>query len=116
MARVSEKMSEKKMDVTEATELMRELAQPVPVKVALFRAGQELKTWSANRIRDVFHGDDRVRLNAQEARELRDATQRKREADGAEEYRQLRARLDRIEELLRASGADLDFPEADLAR
>ena len=113
MTKVSDPSSEGKMDVGEAAILIREIARPLPVKTVLGVIADAL-SWSPNRIRDVWHADTRVRLSKEETAELRLAVQRKREEQGAAEYRALRERLDRIEAILRASGQDVAVPANDL--
>jgi hypothetical protein len=60
---------------TEASELIRRLALPVPpgdtTKAAISRAHRILKTWTWNRVRDVWHADPRISLSADELDQLR---------------------------------------------
>src|SRR5262249_2999373 len=60
---------------TEASELVRRLALPAPAgdttKAAISRAHRILKTWTWNRVRDVWHADPRISVSADELDQLR---------------------------------------------
>jgi hypothetical protein len=60
---------------TEASELVRWLALPAPAgdttKAAISRAHRILKTWTWNRVRDVWHADPRISVSADELDQLR---------------------------------------------
>ncbi|MBN8957641.1 MAG: hypothetical protein J0H17_13890 [Rhizobiales bacterium] len=91
--------------ITEASSLIRRLAEPAPpgdsVKAAMRRAWRKLPDWSANRIRDVWHAEKRVRLRAEELEHLRKATAQEKAAK--DELQELRARVKRLECLLENS-------------
>ena len=92
--------------IMEASQLLRSVAEPVPagdsVKAAILRAARRLRGWSHNRVRDVWYGDARVRLSADELSELRAVARVKhRDADSAERD-ELRARIERLETRLAA--------------
>src|SRR5262249_39750030 len=59
----------------EASSLVRRLALPAPAgdttKAAISRAHRVLKTWTWNRVRDVWHADPRIRASAEELDQLR---------------------------------------------
>jgi hypothetical protein len=74
----SDNLSERilKMSSTEeATFLLRQLALPAPAgdstKSAISRAHRVLKTWTWNRVRDVWHADPRISVSADELDQLR---------------------------------------------
>jgi hypothetical protein len=55
--------------------LVRRLALPAPAgdttKAAISRAHRVLKTWTWNRVHDVWHADPRIRVSAEELDQLR---------------------------------------------
>jgi hypothetical protein len=59
----------------EASSLVRQLALPAPAgdtaKSAISRAHRVLKTWTWNRVRDVWHADPRISVSADELHQLR---------------------------------------------
>ena len=59
----------------EASSLVRQLALPAPAgdttKFAISRAHRALKTWTWNRVRDVWHADPRISVSAEELDQLR---------------------------------------------
>jgi hypothetical protein len=63
------------ISTAEASSLVRRLASPAPVgdttKAAISRAHRTLKTWTWNRVRDVWHADPRIRVSADELDQLR---------------------------------------------
>jgi hypothetical protein len=105
----------------EARDLIRQIAEPCPAgdktKAALRRVHHILhKTWSFNRVRDVWNADPRIRVRGDELDELRKvAAARRKETHqkaAADELSELRARIDRLEYLLAktAPGARIHAP------
>ncbi len=69
---MSEKKSETKMSMLcEASGLVRRIAYPATGKAALLRAYRRLGTWTYNRVKDVYYGDERVRISGEEIDKLR---------------------------------------------
>lgn len=92
----------------EAKLLMREIAGPgepgESVKAAIRRVATKLQGWSANRIRDVWDADPRIRISAEEMDRLRAAARRDRqeEAEAKDAFRLILTRLNQIEAILQA--------------
>lgn len=92
--------------LAEATSLIRLLSEPCPagdkVKAAQGRVARKLKglSWTANRIREVWKGDVRLRISAEEIDELRAAARIRKEANGADELSELRERVALLEAAL----------------
>src|SRR5215470_18089442 len=67
--------TQKMSSTAEASSLVRQLALPAPAadstKAAISRAHRVLKTWTWNRVRDVWHADPRIRVSADELDQLR---------------------------------------------
>lgn len=109
---MSEFSSESRVSVlVEAQGLVRSLAEPRPagdkVKEALRRACRKLPSWSPNRVRDIWNGDERIRVRAEELEELRVAARRVKEEKAAgHELAELRERLGRLERLLVSTDPD----------
>lgn len=112
---MSEWLSERKKmcALAEAQNMVRLMAEPRPAgsdsaKAAIGRASRRLG-WSFNRVRDIWYGDTRISVRAEEMDQLRAALgeQRRRaeEKAASDELRELRARIDRLERLLAASYA-----------
>lgn len=124
MSEISEKSSERRCmsSLAEATWRMRRLAEPTRpgegVKAALRRAGAVLDAWckangelpwTSNRIRDVWNGDRRIAVSAEEIRQLREAVaaRRRKEQEAKDEFRQI---ADGIAALVgRMAAVDPDF-------
>lgn len=89
----------------EGSRLLRQIARPVEagdsVKACQRRVHRLLKSWSFNRVRDLWRPDPRVRIKAREIEQLR-ALARQRSADAAAvtDLRELRDRIERLEQLL----------------
>jgi hypothetical protein len=95
----------------EARRLVRLLAEPAPagdsVKAAICRAGRRLPAWSHNRVRDVWHGEPRIKVRAEELDQLRALTKQQIEERAEKDaVGKLRARIERIEQLLCALNAE----------
>jgi hypothetical protein len=104
--------------LAEASFLLRRVAEPRPagdsVKAALSRAWRRLPGWSFNRIRDVWHGDQRIRISADELAQLRRAERERRDGDARtaiREARELIARLERLQNTVRLQHPNLDSQE-----
>lgn len=67
--------TQKMSSTAEASSLVRQLALPAPAadstKAAISRAHRVLKTWTWNRVRDVWHADPRISVSADELDQLR---------------------------------------------
>ncbi len=69
---MGENPSDKKMSMAwEASRLVRRIAEPATGKAALLRAYRRLGTWTYNRVKDVYYGDERVRISGEEIDKLR---------------------------------------------
>lgn len=89
----------------EASQLIRRLAGPVEagesVKVLQRRVHRRLKTWSFNRVRDVWRPDPRCVVRAHEVAHLRAAVEQQRADSAASaDLRALRTRVERLERIL----------------
>jgi hypothetical protein len=122
MSEKSEKVSEMQFVSTaaEAAFLIRRVAEPRPVgdsaKAALVRVSRRLSSWSFNRVKDVWYGDQRIRISADELRELRRAARiHALEQEATHELRLLNERIARVEEALFAQAADMDRASPDEA-
>jgi hypothetical protein len=105
--------------LAEASLLIRGLSEPCPagdkVKAAQGRVARKLngRSWTANRIREVWKADRRLSISGEEIDELRAAMRAQKEAAGAREFEELRSRLVRVEAALAryedrvGAGADL---------
>lgn len=105
----------------EASRLLRRLARPsVPgesVKASQRRVHRRLKTWSFNRVRDVWRPDPRIRLRAQEIEQLRTAAMNQGADDAAKaDLRALQRRIERLEQLLATSDTKKSGPAVAAAR
>jgi hypothetical protein len=105
----------------EASRLLRRLAQPSTagesVKACQRRVYRRLKTWTFNRVRDVWRPDPRIRVRAHEIEQLRMAAER-RHADEAAlaDLRALQQRIERLERVLAASNPTKRSPRLIAAR
>jgi hypothetical protein len=105
----------------EASELLRTIAgerrADESTKAVLRRVGRKLTDWSANRIRDVWRRDPRVRIRAEEVEQLRaltaPAARNKTTEDELAELRSTVARLAKYEAQLER--IDADFYGAEIA-
>ena len=77
--------------------MVRQLALPAPAgdttKCAISRAHRILKTWTWNRVRDVWHGDSRIRVSADELDQLRDLVRRKSRGERTDTTRGIMERV-----------------------
>ena len=55
----------------EASVLVRQIAFPETGKAALVRVTRRLKTWTYNRVKDVYYADPRIRISGDEIDYLR---------------------------------------------
>ena len=55
----------------EASVLVRQIASPKTGKAAILRATRKLKTWTYNRVKDVYYADPRIRISGDEIDYLR---------------------------------------------
>jgi hypothetical protein len=76
------------------------------VKDTLRQAHRRLKTWTFNRVRDVYHADGRIRISAEEIDQLRAATRAKEIEDARAEFKFITDRIERIEATLAAHAAN----------
>ena len=100
---MSRKLSETKMSsLVEAQSLIREIGGPGRTKAALFRASMRLRTWTHNRIRDVYNADRRIKISADELRELQAAARANKieDAKGDPSILELRAQIAAIADRL----------------
>jgi len=99
----------------EASRLIRRLALPCApgesVKASQRRVHRHLKTWTFNRVRDLWRPDPRARVRAHEIEALRMAAE-KRLADrsAVAELRELQTRIARLERLLLATDPAFHSP------
>ncbi len=76
---MSEKLSETKMSsLAEAQWLIREIGGGGAFKVAFPHISNRLRTWTRNRIRDVYNADKRITVSADELKELQAAARTKK--------------------------------------
>jgi len=102
----------------ECQSMMRQLARPAEpgesVKAVLLRVCRKLPGWSYSRVRDVWYADDRVRVSGDELRDIeraaRDAANEKAAKD---EFKQLDARIARLEAQLALADEDFHRPSID---
>jgi len=101
---VSNESSEKKVSaLAEASELLSEIAGPSRlgegVKAALRRAHRKLAPhgFSFNRVRDIYHGDPRIKISADEMEALRNARAQTLEREAGDELREMRRRIEKLE-------------------
>ena len=101
---MSHESSERKMSSrAEASELLCEIAGPSRlgdgVKAALLRAHRKLAPhgFSFNRVRDIYHGDPRIKISADEMHALRMARAKALEDEAGDELRDLRRRIEKLE-------------------
>jgi hypothetical protein len=87
------------------------------VKACQRRVYRRLKTWSFNRVRDVWRPDPRIRVRAHEIEQLRSAAV-KGHADEAAlaDLRTLQQRIERLEQVLTASNSTKRSPRVAAAR
>lgn len=88
--------------VAEASNLIRQLPEPCDRTVAAkqHRIYRILKTWSRNRIRDVWRAEPRIRISHAEMQQLRDEARRKRNEADQNDTRELFERLAALEQYL----------------
>jgi hypothetical protein len=119
--------SEKRADMSaaallsEASRLIRLVSEPRPagdsVKAAQARCLRRLRSWSANRVKDVWSGDRRIRVRADEVDQLRALTA-KRQTDKAAlaDLQAIKQRIERLERLLVATDPAMHSPSLAAAR
>lgn len=106
----------------EASKLLRHLSLPaVPgetVKAAQRRVHRHLRSWSFNRVRDLWRPDPRARVRAHELEELRRMASRKRAAEQSAiaDLRELEARIARLEQILANTDPEMHGPSLAAAR
>jgi hypothetical protein len=114
-AEMSVKLKEIKFVSTlaEASFLVRRIAEPCPAgdsaKAAIARAHRRLKTWTHNRVVDVWKSDRRIKISADEIEQLRIVARMKEEEARAVDpsIQELRIQLAYVQE--RLSRLDKDF-------
>jgi hypothetical protein len=102
----------------EASQLMRALARPLEpgesVKSLQRRVHRRLRTWSWNRVCDIWRADPRVKVRAHEIEQLRrENAQRQSDQASRSELQTLRSRIDRLEAYLRATDPAFFGPQLD---
>jgi hypothetical protein len=115
MSEISDKSSDA-MNTSEASQLIRLAAEPRvvgdSVKAAQRRVLHRLNEWcrrhsapgwSANRVRDIWNSDQRIRLRVDEAAQLRALTAARRDQEAANVVTELQERISRLERLLAAA-------------
>jgi hypothetical protein len=105
----------------EGSRLLRQLARPVEggdsVKKCQRRVYRLLKTWSFNRVRDLWRPDPRIRIKAREIEQLRAlARQRSNDAAVVTDLRALQHRIERLEQLLEITDPAMHSPSLAAAR
>lgn len=106
--------------ISEASELLVEIAGPHPsVKRLLMSAHNKLAkhNWSANRVRDVYHADSRIRISSDEMDTLRQIARKNKEdaqaAAAGNAYAELLSRVAEIETAFRVSRENVGGNEID---
>lgn len=105
---MSEKVSEKSemSDCATASSLMQELAPTGTAKERIGVAATRLR-WSWSRAKDIWYGDAR-RIDAHEMDALRAAVRKREMKEASREYRELTARIERLETALAVVHPTLD--------
>jgi hypothetical protein len=115
LSEMSNKASESSdlSDVAEASELVREVApvQGATIRERILFAARKLG-WRYSRTRDVWYEQAR-RIDAGEMDQLRRTMDARKLQEATNEYRDLRARIARIEAALLASDEDFHRPQID---
>jgi len=113
-----EEISEMTSDalLREASSLLRSLAAPAvageSIKACQLRVHRRLKTWSPNRVRDLWRPDPRARVQAHEIEQLRQAAAKRRaDNEAGAELRELKSRIERLENLLLNSDPEMHRPD-----
>lgn len=100
--------------IAEASFLIRRIAGPrqadESVKLTMRRTARRLAGWSANRVKDLWYADPRVKVSGDELLQLR-AVARSNEDKARDEYRELNQRIARLEARLLATDADFYGPD-----
>lgn len=105
----------------EASRLIRRLAGPIEagesVKALQRRVHRRLKTWTFNRVRDVWRPDPRITVRAHEVAHLQAVTEKHR-ADRAAlaDLRALQWRIERLEQVLAVIDPEMHRPSIAAAR
>lgn len=105
---MSEKLSERVRfmnALAEASFLVRKIAEPAPpgdsVKAAILRAYRRIGSWTHNRVRDVWYGDNRISVSGDELIQLRAVARQDAETSRDNELAELRERLAALEAYMR---------------
>lgn len=103
-------------DVTQASALIREIApiEGATVGERILHVARKLG-WRHNRAREIWYEQAR-RIDAREMDQLREARETRKLQEATNEYRELRAKIARIEAALLASDADFHSPQIDALR
>jgi hypothetical protein len=103
-------------DVTlEAARLIRLFAPPAEhqnVKSRIATATRRLG-WEANRVRDIWYSDQRIRVRASELEQLRAKERKNEEKAARHEFAELRDRIARLEALLVSTDPDMHSAHID---
>jgi hypothetical protein len=104
MSEKSEKSSERKMtELAEAQMIVAVVAGPDgSAKERVLRASRLLSRLSFSRVRDLFYADPRCRVRADELDYLRRMSATRQKEAAKNEFAELLARIERVENLLRA--------------
>jgi hypothetical protein len=101
--------------LAEASHLLRVVAGPYPAgdkaKTAQDRAWRRLKTWSRNRVEDIWKARPRVSVSAEELEQLRRIAREREAEDARAVVREAREIIARLEQCLRLSHPQLDREE-----
>ena len=105
----------------EASRLIRLLAGPIEagesVKALQRRVHRRLKTWTFNRVRDVWRPDPRITVRAHEVAHLQAAVEKHRVDRAAlADLRALQRRIERLEQVLAITDAEMHSPSIAAAR
>ena len=102
MSEKSEKSSERKMtELAEAQLIVAGVAGPNgSAKERVLRASRLLSRLSFSRVRDLFYGDPRCRVHADELDYLRHVAATRQKEAAKNEFAELLARIERVENLL----------------
>jgi hypothetical protein len=108
--------------IDEAADLLREIAgdrrADESLKSVFRRLRRKLTNWSDNRIRDIWRRDSRIRVRAEEVKQLRalSGTRSMYGAAADNELAELRQRISRLEALLERTDPAFHGPQLDALR
>lgn len=101
--------------LAEASHLLRVVAGPYPsgdkAKAAQDRAWRRLRTWSRNRVEDIWKARPRVSVSAEELEQLRRIAREREAEDARAVIREAREIVARLEQCIRIQNPQLDREE-----